>query len=380
MTDDAPLRLAFLGDPNSVHTRRWIAWFAQAGHDVRLIDPFATDIEPGLADGVVVERYRAHRRRLPLVSHLAARGDLRRILARADAQVLHAHFVRRFGWQAALSGFHPLVVSPWGSDILRAPGRAVRTRAWNRFALGSADLVTVSSEGMRRAAIRAGASAKRTTMISHGVDTDQFSPGPADEDLARQIGADGAPIVVSPRSIRALYRQEVVVDAVAAISTPERRPLLVMSARGADADYHGAIRARAEAGGIADRLRILDDVPHERLPALFRLADVVVSVPETDSFSVTMLEAMACGAPVVASDLPAVTPVLGPIDPVASELIVPVGDARATAAAIDRGLRLDGAERSRLGERLRSFVRETADYDTNMATMEGLYRRLAAGR
>src|SRR5687767_9976068 len=102
MTDDAPLRLAFLGDPNSVHTRRWIAWFARAGHDVRLIDPFGTDIDPGLPDGVVVERYMAHRRRLPLISHLTARGDLRRILERLDTQVLHAHFVRRFGWQAEI--------------------------------------------------------------------------------------------------------------------------------------------------------------------------------------------------------------------------------------------------------------------------------------
>ena len=380
MTDDAPLRLAFLGDPNSVHTRRWIAWFAKAEHDVRLIDPFGTDIDPGLPDGVVVERYAAHRRRLPLISHLTARADLRRILERLDTQVLHAHFVRRFGWQAALSGFHPLVVSPWGSDILRAPGRAVRTRAWNRFALSSADLVTVSSEGMRQAALRAGASSDRIALISHGVDTDQFSPGSADDDLARQIGVDGAPIVVSPRSIRPLYRQEVVVDAVAAVSTPERRPLLVMSARGADADELEAVRARAAAGGIADRLRVLDDVPHERLPALFRLADVVVSVPETDSFSVTMLEAMACGTPIVASDLPAVTPVLGPLDPLAPELIAPVGDARSTASAIDRALRLDPAERARLGDRLRSFVRETSDYDTSMATMEGIYRRLAAGR
>jgi glycosyltransferase involved in cell wall biosynthesis len=380
MSDDVRLRIAFLADPNSLHTRRWIAWFARAGHDVRLIDPFDAAIDPGLPEGVEVERYPAHRSRIPLVSLFRSRSELRRLLARLDTQVLHAHFVRRFGWQAALSGFRPLVVSPWGSDILRVPPRAIRTRWWNRFALRSADLVTVSSEGMREASIRAGARAGRIRLIHHGVDTTRFSPGPPSNQIAGRVAADGQPVVFSPRTIRPLYRQDVVVDSVAALSTPERRPALVLSARGADADELARLRQRAADAGIGGQLRILDDVAHDDLPDLFRLADVVVSVPETDSFPVTLLEAMACGRPIVVSDLPAVTPVLRDIDPLAGELVVHVGDAAETAAALERALSLSAEERGRLGAAMRQHVASTADYDANMATMERLYHQLAAGR
>ncbi|MBA2264114.1 MAG: glycosyltransferase, partial [Chloroflexi bacterium] len=303
-----------------------------------------------------------------------AAGDLARLLRTLEPDVVHAHYVRRWGWQAARAGVHPLVVTPWGSDLLRTPWWGLRTRFWNRFALRSADLITVSSEGMRRAAVNAGARAKRVELVNHGVDTTRFSPGPP---RATMVEADDAPIIVSPRTVRPLYRQEVVVDAVAAITSSERRPLLVMSARGADPATLTAVRERAAARGIGDRLRILDDVAHDELPDLFRLADVVVSVPDTDSLPLTVLEAMACGTPVVVSDLPAVTPVIGPLDPLATELVVGVGDVGATAVALDRALRLTDAERARLGRALRAFVIRTADYDTNMTRMEALYRRLA---
>jgi glycosyltransferase involved in cell wall biosynthesis len=338
------------------------------------------DVAPGLPDGVRVESYGPLPRGLPLVGLAARRRALRHVLDGLGTQVLHAQFVRRYGWLAALSGVRPRVITPWGSDILRVGRRQYRTRLWNRFALRSADLVTVSSEGMRAASIRAGARSERIQLIHHGVDTERFAPGPPDPDLVRQLDVGGSAVVFSPRTVRPLYRQDVVVDAVASLATAGRNVTLVLSARGADPADLAALRERTAAAGISARLRILDDVPHEQLPDLLRIADVVVSVPETDSFPVTLLEAMACGCPVVASDLPAVSPVLGALDPVAPRLIAPVGDVAATATAIAAALDLADADRRRLGAAFREFVRRTADYDTNMARMERLYRSLAAHR
>ncbi|MFP5463100.1 MAG: glycosyltransferase, partial [Gammaproteobacteria bacterium] len=83
--------------------------------------------------------------------------SMRRALAALRPDVVHAHYLARFGWSAALAGVRPLVVTPWGSDLLQVRRGQLRTRLWNRFALRRADLVTVSSEGMRAAAIAAGA-------------------------------------------------------------------------------------------------------------------------------------------------------------------------------------------------------------------------------
>ncbi|MGH2456703.1 MAG: glycosyltransferase, partial [Candidatus Limnocylindria bacterium] len=212
------LRLAFLGDPNNVHTRRWLSWFAERGHGVHLLEGFGIEVAPGLHNGVGLERYGPHPRRLLSVgSALRARRDLRRLVERLRPDLLHAHYVRGYGWHAALAGFHPRVVSPWGSDLLRVPARAIRTRWWNRYALRGADLVTVTTDHMRRAAIRAGARPGRVQLIQHGVDTRLFGPGPAPASPADPLATGGRPLVFSPRALQPLYRHETIVDAFATV-------------------------------------------------------------------------------------------------------------------------------------------------------------------
>jgi glycosyltransferase involved in cell wall biosynthesis len=154
------------------------------------------------------------------------------------------------------------------------------------------------------------------------------------------------------------------------------RTELVMTRLNSDAAYLSTLEDRVRASGIESQVTWLDAVAHDDLPDLYRSGDVLVTIPETDSFPVTLLEAMACGVPAVVTDVPAVAPVYGAIDPLASELVVPVGDADATARALGRVLELPVGERATLGDRLRAFVVATADYDTHMERMEELYRGL----
>jgi glycosyltransferase involved in cell wall biosynthesis len=366
------LRLAFLADPNSIHTRRWLAFFAERGHEVHLLDGFATAIAPGLDERVVVRRYSAHGRvRIRFFSSLQGRRALRRVLAQLRPDVLHAHYLTRYGWQARLSGFHPLIVSPWGSDLFVTPRASRRARWWARATLGAADLVTVVSEPMREASVLAGARADRIEMVQFGVDTKRFAPGPAPTGLAQRLGLGAGRLVFSSRALKPVYRQDVVIDAFAHL--PPHTSLL-LTARNADPGYLAAMRARIQERELGDRVRIVDEVAEADLPDLLRLADVVVSVPSSDGFPVSVLEAMASGTPVVATDLPPIRPVLGPI---ADELLVPVGDVDATVRALQAALDTEPARRAALAAAMRAYTVRVADYAANMERMEGLYRRLA---
>ena len=109
------------------------------------------------------------------------------------------------------------------------------------------------------------------------------------------------------------------------------------------------------------------------MPDFLRLADVVVSVPASDSTSVTILEALACERPIVAADLPSVREWLAELDP---ELLVPVDDAAATAQALTRALARSAAEGAEMGRRGRAIVKERADQATSLGQVEHLYLRL----
>jgi glycosyltransferase involved in cell wall biosynthesis len=368
------LSIAFLGDPDSVHLRRWVRYFAERGHRISLLVPEGREIASGLPDGIEILRFVPfNHRRSRLLGARDAGRSLRALLAELNPDVLHVHHVTVNAWHAWLSGFHPYAVTVWGTDVLITARQTLRGRLYARLALHAADLVTGGSEHLVRAAIAAGARPDRTRYVHFGVDTERFSPGDAPE-LRARFGLGDARVVLSSRAIGPIYRQQVVVEAFSAL--PADTILLMTDFLARDQEV-AAVRTRAQALGVAERLRIVPSVSEAEVPDLYRLADVVVSVPASDGGPNTVVEALACGRPIVASDLPPNREWLAGLDPAA---LVPVDDAAATASAIAAILARTPQERDAFARSGRAAVMERADQKASMTAMESLYRDLAARR
>ncbi len=369
---DEKLGLAFLGDPNSIHLRRWATFFAERGHRVTLLVPSGVAVEPGLPDSIEFERFSRFNPRslFPPASFLRSRGSVRKAIAHVRPDIVNAHFLTVHGWQAWMSGFHPYAITLWGSDVYVGPRRWRAVRMMARLTLRKADLVMADSEDLKRGAVQLGARPSRTELIGWGVDLTRFSGGPAPAELRKRLGVDGRRVVVSPRAIKALYRQRVVVEAVAQLPSDV---VVVMSRQNSDPAEVESVERLAASLGIADRVVIVPEIAHAEMPDFLRLADVVASVPASDSTSVTMLEALACERQVVAADLPSVREWLEELDP---ELIVPVDDVAATARALARALDRSAAESAEIGRRGRAIVQARADQATSLGAVEELYVRL----
>jgi glycosyltransferase involved in cell wall biosynthesis len=143
-----------------------------------------------------------------------------------------------------------------------------------------------------------------------------------------------------------------------------------------DPDYLAVLGRLVADLGLVGRVRFAPPVSHEHMADMYRLADVVVSVPRSDAFSVTALEAMACGIPIVVGELPSAHEVLDEVDP---DAIVPGDDPIAIATAIEDRLALSPGDRADLGRRLRAAAIERADVRRNLLQVEGWYRILADG-
>ena len=374
-SDDEPrLSLAFIANPASVHTRRWLSFFAGRGHEVSLLFDERVSLTGGLDPAIRVLPFRTLSPRFGRWNLPGVRRALRSAVAAARPDVLHAHYVTWYGFAAWLSGFHPYVVTPWGSDVMVSLPASRRRRMMARVALRGADLVTGGSQYLIDVSVAAGARRERTRYVHFGVDTKRFTPGSDPVALRAKLDLVGRRVLLANRRIEPYYRPVVIVDALAQLP---RDVVVLMTRHHPDPAELELVERRARDLGVADRVRFLPELSDSEMPDLYRLADAVVSIPVTDGGPITLVEALAAGRPIVATDLPAVREWLTELDPAA---LVPVDDVAATARAIRSVLGRDPAEQADRAARGRAAVLERGDFQRNMEAMELLYRELARGR
>ena len=144
-------------------------------------------------------------------------------------------------------------------------------------------------------------------VISNGVDLQAFSPGPADDRIRDRYGLPrDRPLILSVGRLSPEKRVDVLLDAAARLT---RDALVVIAGTGPD---EAGLAARAQQPGLAGRVRFLGFVPGPDLPGLYRLADVFAIPSEAELQSLTTMEAMATGLPVVAADACALAELVSP--------------------------------------------------------------------
>lgn len=228
-----------------------------------------------------------------------------------------------------------------------------------RLAHALADIVLTAS----RESFRLGS--RKVRILGHGIDTAAFSPGPVPE---------GPPVVLSAGRISPAKGHDVVLDAAARLAAYVQVPSFEVHVAGevhvaADTAYRARLEARAAQPDLAGRVRWLGAVPHACMPAVYRSAAVFVNCSDTGSLDKAVLEAMACGTPVLTSNEAFVELLReGRLGSLPSELggslTFPRRDTGALAEKLAALLELDAAARAHLGVRLRRIVVEEHDLDT----------------
>jgi glycosyltransferase involved in cell wall biosynthesis len=235
---------------------------------------------------------------------LPAGPRLRRRLLDLDLDVWHAHHPFLLGGTArrlARAAGRPLVFThhtlydEYAHYVPLPRGAVARGAiAWGRRFANAADLVLAPSEFVA-ARLRAQGVTRPVRVLPTGVDLDRFRPGdPAAARRALGIAPDARVLLYVGRLDRE-KNLEFLFDGVARVRRPGTRLLLV--GRGTRAH---ALRVAAAARGLADRVEFRGGTAPENLPAYYRAADAFVFASTTETQGLAVLEAMACGVPVVA--------------------------------------------------------------------------------
>ena len=140
----------------------------------------------------------------------------------------------------------------------------------------------------------------RVSVIPPGVDLTRFRPGDRAE-ARRELGLGGGRIILFVGRLEPLKGVDILLQALPRIE--HRGPLRLLIAGGertGDPERARLERLAADLG-IGDQVTFLGPVDHDRLPTLYRAADVCVVPSYYESFGLVAVEALACGTPVIAS-------------------------------------------------------------------------------
>ncbi len=228
----------------------------------------------------------------------SARLALRRLIEDGlEFDAIDAHYIYPDGVAAVRLGQEfgkPVVMTARGSDITQLPDFPVPRRLIQQAIQGAAALISVSV-ALGDTLMALGAPCDRVTVLRNGIDTRMFRPG--DRAAIRASLRLEGPVLISVGGLIPRKGHDRSIEAL--VHLPGFT--LLIAGQGPE---HAALQALAERLGVADRVRLLGSVPHASLPDYYSAADASLLSSSREGWANVLLESMACGTPVVASNIP----------------------------------------------------------------------------
>ena len=291
------------------------------------------------------------------------------LLKKIKPDILHAHYASGYGTLGRFCGFHPYVLSVWGSDVYDFPYESPLKLRLLQKNLRAADLVASTSYVMARQTHKICKGLSTISVTPFGIDIRSFKP-----DATRKHSD-----VITIGTVKRLahkYGIDTLIKGFAEVRNSlaksekhiaSRLRLLIV----------GGGRDRESLERLVDSLKIADvteftgAVPYDSVPDYLNRLDIYVAASRLESFGVAILEASACALPVVVTNMGGLPEV---VEADVTGKIVRRDDHIALAKAIKQ-LVIDESLRKRMGQAGLKRVLDHYTWEDSVSIMEGVYQR-----
>jgi mannosyltransferase len=300
------------------------------------------DAPDGIAHMDFVNLLSLWRRKTPLIWH-----------ARRNNEMIVGVLLRALGW-------------PFKLIFTSA---AQRHHTWiTRWLINRMDAIIATSD------VSASYLKREATVSPHGVDADVYVPASDPAAAFAETGLPGRYAIGCFGRVRAQKGTDIFVDAMCDLLPryPDFTAVIVGAITPDQTAFGSALKTKIEAAGLSDRIVILGELPIEEVQRWFQRLTIYAFTSRNEGYGLTLIEAMAAGAALVAARAGAAELVVTDGD---TGVLVPTGDAGALAAAIEPLMR-DPSAAHAMGARARKRVVERFSLDAEARKIAEVYRSI----
>ncbi|MBS9525697.1 glycosyltransferase [Litoribacter alkaliphilus] len=320
------MKILILSDPFSVHTVKWVNSLSKLGHDIYLFglgsgNPVINHKVTQLNFGEEASRNGLFKK----IGYFKALPFLKEKVKEIQPDIVHSHFATSYGALGMLLNHNRFLISIWGSDVFDFPKKSFLHKFYLKKVLASACRIFSTSETMKLEGKKY--TEKDIFVTPFGVDQSQFRP-------AFVSSKDYSKKQVSLGVIKALedkYGIDILIESFAQVIKQISVDLsLHIVGKGSRMDDLIELTQKL---GLTKRVKFYGQVSQEEVISLHNDFDLEIfpSILDSESFGVSVVEAMACGTPVIVSDVSGFKEVINYGE---CGLIVKRGDVNALAIGI----------------------------------------------
>lgn len=309
---------------------------------------------------------------LSKLSYLKVLPELKKVIRDFKPDILHAHFATSYGLLGALSGFHPFILSVWGSDVFDFPKKSFLHKFLFEYNLKKADKILSTSHVMARETENY--TGKEIEVTPFGINIEQFKPEKVDR-AALTPFTERDIVVGTIKLLEDKYGINYLIEAFSIVLRrhPELPLKLLIVGDGSERKNLENLTEKLE---IKEKVYFAGMADYSKVPYFNRVLDVYAALSNDESFGVAIIEAQSCGKPVVVSNAGGLPEV---VEEGKTGFVVEKKNVEAAAEKLEK-LVLDADLRERMGKAGRERVIKLYDWNENVAQMMKIYSKINNNR
>ena len=362
------MKVLLLADINSIHSQKWATALHIRGVDMAIFSLTRLSEPNPELEGILVFHPDHFNRNLSSsgliekTRYFTTLPYLKKCIRNFAPDIVHAHYASSYGALGALCGFHPFILSVWGSDVYDFAKRSPFTGLMMRFNLGKADRILSTSNAMAEEIWKY--TRRQIAITPFGIDPDIFKPY-----IVQGLFSRDEIVIGTTKSLEPVYGNDVLIRVFGQLQMqhPELPLRLLITGGGS---MENALKELVYKLGLGKQVVFTGKVTHKAIPDYLNMLDIFAALSFSESFGVSVIEASACGLPVVTTNVGGLKEV---VEDRITGLLVPPNNIGKCVESFER-LIFDKELRVNMGKNGRERVKKMYNWNDNVAEMIKIYQ------